>query len=290
MSKEIHAPAKKAIVVVSFGTSYLETLKLNIESVENHIRKAFPGYEVRRAFTSRTVIKRLAQRDGLQIDNEIQALERLQAEGYQEVYIQPLHIVPGAEYDKIKVLVAHYAHAKDKAFEKIRLGRPLLYCMGQDEHPDDYEIAIKALATQLPEAQPASAVVLMGHGGMHPANAAYAALQLKIEDAGLDNVFIYTVEGYPSLNRIIDKLKQKQVQKVTLMPFLLVAGDHATNDMAGEEESSAKSQLVAAGFEVDVHFRGLGENTAIQDIYVSHLRSAIVHPPHGHGHAAHRCG
>ncbi|SMD10050.1 sirohydrochlorin cobaltochelatase [Sporomusa malonica] len=288
MSQAAQAPPKKAIVVVSFGTSYPETLKLNIESVEKLIHKAFPDYEVRRAFTSRTVIKRLAERDGLQIDNEIQALERLHAEGYQEVYVQPLHIVPGAEYDKIKVLVAHYAHAKEKAFEKIRLGRPLLYSMGQDGHPDDYEIAIKALATQLPEAQPASAVVLMGHGGMHPANAAYAALQLKLEDAGFDNVFIYTVEGYPSLNRIIDKLKQKQVQKVTLMPFLLVAGDHATNDMAGDEEDSAKSQLLAAGFEVDVYLHGLGENSAIQDIYVSHLRSAIVHPPHGHG--AHRCG
>ena len=269
------AVKKRAIIVVSFGTSYLETLMLNIESVENRIRAAFPGYEVRRAFTSRTIIKRLAEREGVRIDNERQALERLQTEGYQEVYIQPLHIVPGAEYDKVKGFISHYAHRKDNAFEKIRLARPLLFCMGQDNHPDDYEIAIQALATQLPEADSASAVVLMGHGGIHPANAAYGVLQLKLEDAGFSNVFVYTVEGFPSLRRIINKLKQQQVKKVTLMPFLLVAGDHATNDMAGESEGSAKSQLVAAGFEVDVYFRGLGENTAIQDIYVNHLKDAI---------------
>ncbi|WP_371367004.1 Sirohydrochlorin cobaltochelatase [Sporomusa rhizae] len=285
MIQERDQATKKAILVVSFGTTYPETLKLNIESNENLIRKAFPEYEVRRAFTSRMVIKRLAERDGLQIENERQALERLRAEGYQEVFVQPLHIVAGAEYDKIKGIVNHYAHAQDKPFAKIRLGRPLLYAMGQDNHPDDYEIAIKALVTQLPETDPASAVILMGHGGMHPSNAAYGVLQLKLEDAGLDNVFIYTVEGYPSLHRIIDKLQQKQVKRVTLMPFMLVAGDHAVNDMAGEEEDSAKSQLLAAGFEVDVYLRGLGENKAIQDIYVAHLRSAITHPPHGHaGH------
>lgn len=282
--KQQQAASKKAIVVVSFGTSYLETLHLAIESVENRIRTAFPDYEVRRAFTSRTVIKRLQERDGLIIDNERQALERLQAEGYQEVYIQPLHVVPGAEYDKIKILVAHYAHARTPVFEKICLARPLLYYMGQEEQPDDYEIAINALKTQLPKAQPDSAVVLMGHGGLHPANAAYGVLQLKLEDYGLEHVFIYTVEGYPELGRIIAKLKQKQVRKVTLLPFLLVAGDHAVNDMAGEDENSAKTQLLAAGFEVDVYLRGLGENAAIQDIYVDHLEAAIAQSARGNSH------
>lgn len=276
---------KKAILVVSFGTSYPETLKQSIESVENHIRAAFPEYEVRRAFTSRTVIRILAERDKVQIDNEVQALERLQTDGFQEVYIQPLHIVPGAEYEKISRLVSQYVHGGEKAFAKIRLGRPLLYLMGQDNHPDDYAIAINALATQLPAvAEAASAVVLMGHGGMHPANAAYGMFQLKLEDAGFTQVYIYTVEGCLSLQRIIAKLKQQQVKKVTLMPFMLVAGDHALNDMAGDEADSAKSQLVAAGFAVDVYLRGLGENTAIQDIYVAHLKSVITCPPHGHSH------
>jgi len=282
--KQEYVVSKKAIVVVSFGTSYPETLRLAIESVENRIRAAFPEYEVRRAFTSRTVIKRLQERDGLIIDNERQALERLQAEGYQEVYIQPLHVVPGAEYDKIKIMVAHYAHATMPVFKKICLARPLLYYMGQEEQPDDYEIAINALQSQMPAGEPNSAVVLMGHGGLHPANAAYGVLQLKLEDYGFEHVFIYTVEGYPELRRIIAKLKQKQVQKVTLMPFLLVAGDHAVNDMAGEDEDSAKSQLIAAGFEVEVYLRGLGENRAIQDIYVDHLKTAIAPVDQGNKH------
>lgn len=268
--------SKKAIVVVSFGTSYPVTLRLAIESVENRIRAAFPEYEVRRAFTSRTVIKRLRERDGLIIDNERQVLERLHAEGYQEVYIQPLHIVPGAEYDKINILVTQYKQAGTMAFTKLCLARPLLYYMGQEEQPDDYGIAINALQSQIPAGEPGSAVVLMGHGGLHPANAAYGVLQLKLEDCGLNHVYIYTVEGYPELSRIIAKLKQKQVQKVTLMPFLLVAGDHAVNDMAGEDEASAKSQLLAAGFEVEIYLRGLGENRAIQDIYVEHLKTAIA--------------
>lgn len=266
---------KKAILVISFGTSYLETAKRNIESVENRIRAAFPGYEVRRAYTSRTVIRRLAERDGIQIDNEQQALARLQAEGYQEVYIQPLHIVAGAEFDKIKRLVAHFGQNPDNTLTKIRLGRPLLYSMGQEGEPDDYLTAIQALTSELPAAQPDSAVVLMGHGGLHPANAAYGVLQLKLEDAGLSHVFIYTVEGYPALERVIAKLKERQIKRVTLMPFLLVTGDHATNDMNGDDEDSAKSQLTAAGFEVEVYFCGLGENKAIQDIYVEHLKAIM---------------
>ncbi|HWR44887.1 sirohydrochlorin cobaltochelatase [Sporomusa sp.] len=276
---------KKAILVVSFGTSYRETLKLNIESTENRIRDAFPDYEVRRAFTSRTVIKRLAERDGIQIDTEKQALDRLQADGFQEVYIQPLHVVPGEEYEKVKVLVTHYTHAKLTVFEKIRIGRPLVFYMGQEGKPDDYLIAIDAIKQQLPESGADSAFVFMGHGGLHPANAAYAVLQLKLEEAGLDNAFVYTVEGFPELSHVIEKLKKNQVRRVTLMPFLLVAGDHATNDMAGDDKDSAKSQLLEAGLTVDVYFHGLGENTAIQDIYVQHLKDAINYQPSGHkGH------
>jgi len=264
---------KKAILVVSFGTTYPDTLKLTIESVEHKIKEAFPDYEVRRAFTSRIVIKKLAERDGVQIDTETQALERLQAEGYKEVYIQPLHVVAGEEYDKVNGMVTHYAHTK--VFDKITLGRPLLYYMGQEGKPDDYLTAIKAIETQLPKLGHRDAVVFMGHGGVHPANAAYAALQIKLEEAGLNNAFVYTVEGFPALNSVIEKLKKNKVQKVTLVPFMLVAGDHANNDMAGDENNSAKSQLLKAGFKVDVYVHGLGENTAIQDIYVQHLKVAI---------------
>ncbi|GMB01560.1 sirohydrochlorin cobaltochelatase [Pelosinus sp. IPA-1] len=264
---------KRAILVVSFGTTYLDTLKMAIESTESKIRATFPNYEVRRAFTSRIVIKKLAERDGILIDTEKQALERLQAEGYKEVFIQPLYVAAAEEYEKLREVSVHFAHTK--VFDKITLGRPLLYYMGQKGNPDDYLIAIKAVETQLPKLRYQEAIVLMGHGGVHPANTAYAALQIKLEEAGLNNIFVYTVEGFPALDSVIEKLKSKKVKNVTLLPFMLVAGDHATKDMAGDEEDSAKSQLLKAGFNVDIYFHGLGENLAIQDIYVQHLKDAI---------------
>lgn len=268
-------PVKKAILVVSFGTSYLETLQLTIASIENKIKDNFPEYEVRRAFTSRFVIKKLASRDGIQIDTEQQALEKLHAEGYREVYIQPLHVVAGEEYDKVKRLVVHYAHAG--LFNRIKLGRPLLYYMGQEDQPDDYLAAVQAVTAELPKLGNEDAVVFMGHGGLHPANAAYAALQLKFEQAGFNRTFVYTVEGFPALEHVIEKLNGNQVKKVLLIPFMLVAGDHVQNDMAGPEDDSAKSQLQKAGLHVEVYLRGLGENSLIQELYVQHLQDAISH-------------
>lgn len=273
---------KKAILVVSFGTTYQEGLQLNIESVENKIREAFPGYEVRRAFTSRIVIKRLAARDGIQIDTETEAIQKLEQEGYKEVYIQPLHVVGGEEYDKIKRIVVKYAHQKEKAFDKIVIGRPLLYYTGQEDKPDDYLEAIQALKNQVPGLEKQEAVVFMGHGGVHPANTAYAALHMKMEEAGLENVFVYTVEGFPALESVIARLNRQKIKKVTLMPFMLVAGDHVNNDMAGDEEDSAKSQLLKAGFEVAVYLHGLGENPAIQQLYIQHLKDAMEQKA-GHG-------
>jgi sirohydrochlorin cobaltochelatase len=265
---------KKAILVVSFGTTYADTLRLTIEGTENKIRAAFPGYEVRRAFTSRVVIKKLAERDGVRIDTEKQALDRLYAEGYREVYIQPLHVVAGEEYEKVKEQVGYYAH-NGEMFDELKIGRPLLYYMGQEGRPDDYLIAIGAVEAQFPRLGSREAVVLMGHGGVHPANAAYCALQAKLEEAGLTNAFVYTVEGYPALDSVIARLQKNRVEKVTLMPFMLVAGDHANNDMAGDERDSARSRLSAAGFDVDAYVHGLGENVAIQEIYIQHLRDVI---------------
>lgn len=264
---------KKAILVVSFGTTYPETKKLTIDAVQSKIKAAFPDYEVRNAFTSRIIIKKLADRDGIQIDTEKQALNKLKAEGYTEVIVQPLHIEPGDEYSKLANVVE--THVKAKSFAKITLSRPLLYYTGQEEKPDDYAIAIQALQAQLPKLGKNEAVAFMGHGGVNPANTAYAALQMKIKDAGLNNVFIFTVEGYPTIENVIGELKANKIKKVTLMPLMLVAGDHATNDMAGDEKDSFKSQLLAAGFKVDTYLHGLGENTGIQDIYIQHVKDVI---------------
>jgi sirohydrochlorin cobaltochelatase len=263
---------KQAILVVSFGTTYADTRKVTTDAVTGKIQAAFPGYEVRQAFTSRIIIKTLADRDKIKIDTEKQALDRLKADGYDEVVVQPLHIEAGDEYAKLLKVVAEY----EKAFTKITLGRPLLYYTGQEgEKPDDYLIAIKALRTQLPKLGKTAAVALLGHGGVNPANAAYAALQLKLEDAGCQNVFVFTVEGYPALDNLKLKLKQNKIKKVILAPFMLVAGDHARNDMAGAEPDSFQSQLRKAGYQVESRIQGLGENPAIQAIYVQHVKDAI---------------
>ena len=265
---------KKAILVVSFGTTFQDARKLNIESVESKIKAAFPDYEVRRAFTSRIILKRIAENEGLKIDTEKQALDKLKAEGYSEVIVQPLHMVAGDEYDKVRRAVDVYA--QNKSFGRIVLGRPLIYFSGQEERPDDYLTAIKALQHQFPKMGRNDAVVLIGHGA-HPANAAYAALQSRFKDAGFKNVFINTVEGegYPSLESVIVKLKEQKIKNVILMPLMLVAGDHANNDIGGEEEDSAKTKLTKEGFKVEAAIQGLGENTMIQDIFVQHVQDII---------------
>lgn len=273
VSQAAEAPTvKKAILVVSFGTTYADTRKVTTDAVEAKIKAAFPEYDVRHAFTSRIIIKKLAERDGLVVDTEKQALEKLKAEGYKEIVIQPLHVEAGDEYSKLMRIVDKY----EKSFDKVSVGRPILYYTGQEgEKPDDYAIAIKALQDQLPKLGKNEAVGLMGHGGVNPSNTAYAALQLKLQDAGLKNVFVFTVEGYPTYENMVTALKANKIKKITLMPFMLVAGDHAQNDMAGDEKDSFKSQLTAAGFQVEAYIHGLGENKGIQDIYVQHVKDAI---------------
>lgn len=265
--------SKKAILVVAFGTTFPETRKLTIDSVTEKIRTAFPDYEVRQAFTSRIVIKRIAENEGIHYDTEKQALEKLKAEGFQEVVVQPLHIEPGDEYEKVNRLVESYK--QQKAFEKIALGRSVLYYFGQEEKPDDYKDALQAIKTQFPKLKKDEAVVLMGHGGPHPANAAYGVLQMKINDLKMNNVFVFTVEGYPTFENLMEKLQEHKIKKVTMMPLMVVAGDHANNDMAGADKESYKSRLMAAGFKVDAYLHGLGENAGIQDIYVQHVKDAI---------------
>lgn len=260
---------KRGILVVSFGTSFLNTLELCIKSTENRIKDNFPDYEVRSAFTSYMIIKKLKVENNIYIDTTEEALEKMKSEGFTEVYVQPLHIMPGDEYDKIVRGVNKYADC----FSKLVLGRPILY------REKDYQIAVDALKAQLPEYKEDSAVLLMGHGSTHPANASYALLQCILNDNGLSHVYIGTVEGYPILDNIVPKLKEDNIQEVTLMPFMLVAGDHAINDMASDEEDSWKNILEAEGFKVDVYMHGLGENKAFQDIYVQHIRDCIEGNP-----------
>ncbi|MCT4594782.1 MAG: sirohydrochlorin cobaltochelatase [Anaeromicrobium sp.] len=255
---------KKGILVVSFGTSYEHTRKANIEAVENRIKEEFEGYEVRRAFTSNKVIKKLRERDNIIVDTPYEALNRMKKDGFEEVTIQPLHIIPGIEYEKIVSVLSEY----NGEFKRIVLGRPILYSV------NDYKEAVDAFKSQLPSMKEDSAVVLMGHGTYHPSNACYACLQSFFNDEKL-NVYVATVEGYPEIDHIIPKLKDKNIKEVTLMPYMLVAGDHAINDMASSEEDSWKSLLEKEGFIVKIYLHGLGENLDYQNIYVNRVREAI---------------
>ncbi len=258
-------PLKKAILVVSFGTSYADTRKVTIEACENKIKETFSKYAIRRAFTSSIIIKIMQTRDNIHIDTPEEALEKLKQEGFAEVIVQPLHVIPGSEFHDVVKIVKTY----EFDFEKIRLGVPLLAVTS------DYMAVAHAVKGQLPELKDNEAVVFMGHGTHHPANAAYAALERVFEDNDLHNVFMGTVEGYPELEHVMKRLQANKIEKVTLMPFMLVAGDHAQNDMAGDDESSWKTMLKKDGYVVETYLHGLGENSAIQDIYMQHIKDVI---------------
>ena len=261
---------KQAILVVSFGTTYQDTLRSCIESIENKVQSEFPGYEVRRAFTSEFIIKKLANRDGIYIDDTAEALQRLKNDGFATVIVQPTHIIAGHEFDEIKAAVEVYR----PHFKQLVLGRPVLYHDGTDGMPDDYAIAVSALCGQLPPTAPEQAVALMGHGTSHAANQAYHLLQERLCQAGL-NVYLANVEETPTIDDIVSQLDGKGVKHVTLMPFMLVAGDHAINDMAGDEEGTWKAVLEQAGYTTDAYLRGLGENPRFQQIYIEHIKDAL---------------
>ncbi len=209
---------KKAILVVSFGTSYHETRKKTIEACENKIKESFKDYDFYRAFTSGMIINKLKKRDNMFIDNPSEALEKLYNAGYQEVVVQSLHIICGDEYNKLKDMVAQY---EDK-FDKISIGRPLL------TYIDDYRETVEAVKKDLDKMDIDEAVVFMGHGTEHESHSSYPAIEYMFRDYGI-NAFVGTVEGYPELEQVIKKLKNRNINTVDLLPFMLVEGDHAIN-------------------------------------------------------------
>ncbi|SKC84335.1 sirohydrochlorin cobaltochelatase [Maledivibacter halophilus] len=258
-------PNKKAILVVSFGTSYADTRKITIEATENRFKEEFKDYDVVRAFTSQMIINILQKRDNIKVYNVKEALNHLKDEKYSQVIIQPLHIMNGAEYDELAAEASEFVDA----FDDLKIGSPLL------TSTQDYFDTIAALETQLPELEDNEAVVFMGHGTHHFANSTYSALEYALHDLGHKNVFVGTVEGYPGLDQVMNRLEENNIKKVTLMPFMLVAGDHASNDMAGDEDDSWKTVLKKAGYKVEIYLHGLGENKGIQKIYVEHARQLI---------------
>lgn len=256
---------KKGIIVTSFGTTHEDTRRLCIESVEDQIRDEFKDYLVLRAFTSRIVISRLKKNHDYPVDNPTEALEKMKLKGIKEIYLQPLLIMEGHEYDKTVAEVSDFLK-QNKDFN-IKIGNPLL------SSEKDYEDSIDAL--DIPNLSAHEGFVLMGHGTYHQADVTYEKIEKLMRDKGYNNVFVGTVEGSKTIEDILDDLKMKKISKVTLKPFMLVAGDHAKNDMASDEEDSWKTILEKNGIEVDVKIKGLGENMKIRQIFISHLKDII---------------
>lgn len=256
---------KKGIIVTSFGTTHEDTRKLCIEPIEDRIRNAFKDKLVVRAFTSRVIISRLKKRDNYIVDNPTEALEKMKEKAIKDIYIQPLLIIPGHEYDKVFKEVDTFLQSNNGF--NVEIGKPLL---SDDE---DYENVINAL--DLGEDVSDEANIFMGHGTDHNADYAYEKIEKTMRAKGHKNVFMGTVEGKKTIEDIVVKLKEREIDLVNLRPFMLVAGDHAKNDMASDDEDSWKSILEANEIKVKVEISGLGEIKAIQDIFKDHLRNMM---------------
>ena len=259
---------KKAILVVSFGTSYLDTLEKTIEKAEKQIRDNFSEYDIYRAFTSHKIIKKLKEKYEIFIETPEEMLEKLYENGYEEIIMQPLHMIPGEEF----IYINKIADSFKEKFEILKVGRPIFYYQGIEELPQDYSLFIEATKELYEEN---NAVVLMGHGTAHPANSVYGCLQAVFEDAGYENVFVTTVEGYPNFENVIKRLRRRNISEVTIAPLMVVAGDHARNDMASDEDESLKSMLEAEGIKVNVHMRGLGESEKFNKLYINRIDDLI---------------
>lgn len=258
----------KAILVISFGTSYLDALTNSIERIENKIQDEFKEYEIKRAFTSHKVIKKLKEKHNIYVDNPAESLDKLIELGIKDVIVQPLHMIAGSEFTYIKNVVNKY----DDKFNSINVGRPILYYQGIEDLPQDYTLFIESINEILDKNEN---VILFGHGTANPSNSAYGCLQVVLEDEGYNNVFVGTVEGYPNFQSVLKRLKKNNIKEVTLVPLMVVAGDHAKNDMASEEEDSWNSMLKANGINVKLHLKGLGEIDSFNELYIQRIKDVM---------------
>lgn len=257
----------KAILVVSFGTSYNDNREASIGAIEKAVADEFPSYQVRRAFTSQTIIDKLKERDQLEIDNVTDALERAVADGIKELIVQPTHLMDGYEYNDILNELSAYVDQ----FDKIIVGKPLL------SSDKDFDMVAEAITEQTASYDDGkTAICFMGHGTEADSNSVYEKIQRILTEKGVEHYYIGTVDAEPGINDVIEALNTKgSYEKVVLLPLMVVAGDHANNDMAGDDADSWKMILEEEGFQVESVLEGLGQVPAICHIYVEHLKTAL---------------
>lgn len=254
----------RALVAVSFGTSYSNAQKA-ITNVEDRLKEEFVEYDFFRAFTSSMIIKKIKHTQGITILTLEEVLKKLYEEGYEEVICQSLHVIHGDEYNKAKKVLEQYCHK----FKIVKMGMPLL------SSKEDYTKCSEIIVKYSPILNNEESIILMGHGTEHVANASYCQLENTLRFMRKENIYVATVEGFPELDYAINRLGNKNINKVYLIPFMIVAGDHAQNDLAGEEESSWKSLLEKNGYKTEVILKGLGEYKEIAELFVKHCKNAI---------------
>ena len=258
---------EKELLVVSFGTSFNDSRRLTIGGIERALQKAFPDWSVRRAFTSQIIIDHVKSRDGEVIDNVSESLDRAVENGVKTLVVQPTHLMHGYEYTDLVNELAEYADA----FESITVGEPLV------NSAEDFSMTAAVLADVTASYNDGkTAIVYMGHGTEAESNEIYAKMQQLMKDAGYENYFIGTVEAEPSLEDVLALVQAGSYERVVLRPMMIVAGDHANNDMAGEEEDSWKSVFEAAGYEVECVLQGLGQSSVVQQMFVQHCAEAMA--------------
>lgn len=263
-------PNKDAMVVMSFGTTYKDTRVKTIDATVDAIKAAHPNTKVITAFTSHIIRDRIQQKEGITYPTPEEALAELKKDGYTRVALASLDVIPGMEYNYDAAVYNLYKND----FKKMTLGTSLMYWMGQENQTDQVIETLKAVQSQFPKLGKEDALLIMAHGTPDPSNAYYSVIQDRIHTLAMKNVFIYTVEGTPNLEQVIPQLKLHGIKHVTLMPFMMVAGDHANNDMAGNEPDSHKSILEKEGFKVDTYIHGLGENQNIRNLFVERANEA----------------
>lgn len=254
------------LLVVSFGTSFNDNRRLTIGGIESAMEEAFPEYSVRRGFTSQIIIDHVNDRDNVKIDNVTEALDRAVDNGVKTLVVQPTHLMNGFEYNDLVDEIAGYADS----FENVAVGEPLL------TSDEDFQTVMDAIVKATAEYDDGkTAICFMGHGTEADSNGVYAKMQTLLTDAGYDNYYVGTVEAEPSLDTVFDAVEAGEYDRVVLRPLMIVAGDHANNDMAGDDEDTWKTKFAKAGYDVECVVEGLGQLPEIQQLLVKHAQAAI---------------